>query len=91
MGSALDPFEGGVDPQANHDIEQLGKIRLCACFFKNNDESWMRASLEVSNIDNVDVIKIDGPKFDYIRCGPIAFAFLDVDLYQPIIHIGKGL
>ncbi|MEP3276826.1 MAG: TylF/MycF/NovP-related O-methyltransferase [Stappiaceae bacterium] len=87
QGYALDTFDGFVDSQANYDIETLGKNPSLRKFFKNNDESWMRSSLDVSRIDNVEVIQMDATKFDYQKCGPIAFALLDVDLYQPINDI----
>ncbi len=86
-GYALDTFEGFVESHANHDIEKLGKNPKLRKSFRNNDESWMKSSLDVSGIHNVEVIKMDATKFDYQRCGPVAFALLDVDLYQPIFEI----
>jgi len=87
QGFALDTFEGFVESQATHDIEKLGKNPSLRKFFKNNDESWMRSSLEASGVKNVEVVKIDATKFDYRECGSVAFALLDVDIYQPIIDI----
>jgi predicted O-methyltransferase YrrM len=47
----------------------------------------MRATLRVSGIDNVRVIKCDATEFNFDECGEISFALLDVDLYQPIADI----
>lgn len=86
-GFALDTFEGFVESQASYDIETLGKEPSLRKFFKNNDESWMKSSLVASGIQNVEVIKTDATKYDFQKCGTIAFALLDVDLYQPIKDI----
>lgn len=86
-GYALDTFDGFVESHASYDIETLGKNPSLRKSFRNNDQSWMRSSLDVSGIDNVEVIKMDATKFDYKRCGPIAYALLDVDIYLPIKDI----
>lgn len=86
-GYALDTFDGFVESQANYDVETLGKNPKLRKSFKNNDQSWMLASLSASDIQDVDVIRGDATQFDYKKCGPIAFALLDVDIYQPIKDI----
>ncbi len=84
---ALDTFKGFVDSHAQHDIDLLGKDSSLKNDFKNNDESWMQASLRAGNVKNYVVHKCDATEFDYKICSPIAIALLDVDLYQPIYSI----
>lgn len=84
---ALDTFSGFVETQATHDIVKLGKDPELKNYFRSNDISWLRASLADSGIDNFQIFKGDASVFDYSRCGPIALALLDVDLYLPIYSI----
>ena len=86
-GFALDTFEGFTQSHSDYDIDILGKDPSLRGYFQNNSDAWMRATLRVSNIRNVEVVKTDATIFDFDRCGAIAFALLDVDLYSPIIDI----
>jgi O-methyltransferase len=87
QGFALDTFQGFVKDHSNYDIEKLGMDGSLVEHFTQNDPSWLKASLKLANIDCVDIVPGDATKFDFRRCGPISFALLDVDLFQPIYDI----
>jgi O-methyltransferase len=86
-GFALDTFLGFPANHANHDIEKLGMDRSLAKHITQNDPRWLKASLKVARIDSVEIVPVDATKFDFSKCGPISFALLDVDLFQPIYDI----
>lgn len=72
---------------AKHDIEELGMERSLANHFTKNDPRWLKATLKAANIDCVDIVPGDATQFDFSKCGPISFALLDVDLFEPVLDI----
>jgi O-methyltransferase len=66
--------------------------------FVINDPEWLKASVKRFGYFNVSVHKADATTFNYQALGKIAFALIDLDLYQPvreslkriIPHIVKG-
>lgn len=84
---ALDTFSGFVDSHAEHDIRVLGKNPDLKKAFRRNSVEWLRATLRVGRVSGVEIVKGDATKFDFDSIPKIAFALLDVDLYEPIANI----
>lgn len=80
---AVDTFQGFTpDDKKAEEIRGKAKGMYDGLFCVNSqrwyDESMRRAGVPVKSF------KSDAATFDYSKFGPIAFCFLDVDLYHPI-------
>jgi SAM-dependent methyltransferase len=80
----LDTFAGFPSEQVNYEIEVRGKDKAIAEAFTHNDLEWVRKSLNLADVHDVELNKADGATFDYASVAPIAWCLLDVDLYLPI-------
>lgn len=80
----LDTFAGFPTEQVTYEIEVRGKDKAIADAFTHNDIDWVRKSLNLAEVHDVELNKTDGATFDYARVAPIAWCLLDVDLYLPI-------
>lgn len=80
----LDTFAGFPREQVSYEIDVRGKDKAIAGAFTHNDIAWVRKSLQLAEVDGVELIQADGATFDYRKLAPIAWCLLDVDLYLPI-------
>jgi predicted O-methyltransferase YrrM len=84
---AIDTFDGFTSSDIAHEISARGKSADKNAFstgFRLNRREWVQRSLEIAGHAEVEVIKGDAGAVDYGRFRPIAFALIDVDLYQPV-------
>ncbi len=84
---AIDTFDGFTESDVAHEISARGKAAEQATLssgFRLNRREWVQRSLELAGHAEVEVIKGDAGAVDYRPFGPIAFALIDVDLYQPV-------
>jgi SAM-dependent methyltransferase len=80
----LDTFAGFPTDQVVYEIEIRGKDKGIAQAFTHNDIEWVRKSLNLADVRDVELNQADGATFDYAGVAPIAWCLLDVDLYLPI-------
>jgi O-methyltransferase len=81
----IDTFSGFTSEDLKFEHEVRGKApRLYDGLFLINDPEWLKAALSHSGYTNVSVRKADAATFDYRTLGPIAFAFVDLDLFRPV-------
>jgi predicted O-methyltransferase YrrM len=84
---AIDTFEGFTDSDVAHEIDKRGKSGESATLasgFRMNQRKWVERSLAIAGHAGVEVVQADAGTLDYTKFGPIAFALIDVDLYQPV-------
>ena len=81
---ALDTFEGFVSEQVDYEVRHRGKDRSLQWVFTENRLRWFEETLRVAGVSGVAPIRCDVAGFDFAALAPIAFCFLDVDLYLPI-------
>jgi O-methyltransferase len=81
----IDTFSGFTAADAAFEYKVRGKAPgIYDESFLLNDPVWLKASLARFGYENAKVHKADGSNFDYQTLGPIAFAYVDVDLYLPV-------
>lgn len=81
----IDTFNGFSPEDAAFEYKVRGKtLGIYDDLFLISDPVWLKASLTRFGYQNVSVQKADGSEFDYQVLGPIAFAYIDVDLYRPV-------
>jgi hypothetical protein len=81
----IDTFNGFNPKDTEFEYRVRTKaVGLYDNFFVITDPSWLKASLSQFGYFNATVRKTDATTFDYRTLGPIAFAFVDVDLYRPV-------
>ena len=85
---AIDTFRGFVPGHVDYEVQRRSKNRRAiATSFVTNKKKWFDSSLNAAGVHSVASVECDATKFDFDHIGPIAFAFLDVDLYVPMIDI----
>jgi len=81
----IDTFSGFSGEDLEFEYEARGKPSgLYDGLFSINDPEWLKAAMSHAGYPNVSVRKADAATFDYRTLGPIAFAFVDLDLYRPV-------
>lgn len=81
----LDTFGGFTKSDVAHEVTNRGKSpESFAGAFATNSRAWFDATMQMNGVTSVETIQADAGAFDYAKVGPIAFAFLDVDLYVPM-------
>jgi hypothetical protein len=82
---AVDTFNGFLPADVDHEVVDRGKDRaLLDGAFRVNSKRWFDGTMAMNGIRSVESIRADAASVDYASLGPIAFAFLDVDLYRPV-------
>ena len=84
---AIDTFHGFTPSDVAHEITARGKSAdqvTLSSGFRLNQRRWVERSLEIAGHGDVQVIQGDVGALDYRAFAPIAFALIDVDLYQPV-------
>lgn len=82
----IDTFAGFLPRDVEHEVSRRGKDRaLYDGAFAVNDPRWFRDTMTRHGYTNVQVIEADAATFPYDSLAPVAFAFLDVDLYLPML------
>lgn len=82
---AVDTFSGFVADDVDHEIRMRGKTPLLRTAFRQNKIDWVEHSLELAHVHGVELRQADCAAYDYTEVGPIAFCFIDVDLYKPVL------
>jgi O-methyltransferase len=81
----IDTFSGFTREDLEFEYEAREKAPgLYDGLFSINDPEWLKAAISHAGYPNVSVRKADAATFDYRTIGPIAFAFVDLDLYRPV-------
>ena len=81
----IDTFRGFTLEGGAFEYKVRGKARgIYNDSFLINDPVWLKSSLARFGYQNVSVQEADGCEFNYQALGPIAFAYIDVDLYCPV-------
>ncbi len=84
---AIDTFKGFLRKDVDHEVrarEKGAQRETFATVFTMNRRSWVERSLAINGHADVEVIEADAGALDYRQFAPIAFALIDVDLYQPV-------
>ena len=55
--------------------------------YRSNSKDWYTKTLIAHGIRNARVIQADAKQLDYTQFAPVAFCFLDIDLYNPIASV----
>jgi len=81
----IDTFTGFTREDVEFEYKERGKpLGLYDDNFLISDPDWLKASLARFGYGNVSVHKADAKTFDYHKLGRIAFALVDLDLYNPV-------
>ncbi len=85
---AIDTFDGFLAADVDHEIRARAQITerhsLDYTGFSMNRRSWVERTLALSGHGDVELVQADAGALDYRQFAPIAFALIDVDLYQPV-------
>lgn len=84
---AIDTFRGFLLEDVEHEVRARAKgaqRQTLATAFGRNRRSWVERSLAINGHADVEVIEADAGTLDYRQFAPVAFALIDVDLYQPV-------
>lgn len=95
----IDTFAGFLPEDLAVEYKSRGKtVGTYDNDFTISDPKWLEASIKRFGYSNVTLYTADAKTFDYQALGKIAFALIDVDLYQPVKealkrilpHMAKG-
>ncbi len=84
---AIDTFKGFLLEDVDHEVRARAKgaqRQTLSTSFGRNRRSWVERSLAINGHADVEVIEADAGTLDYRQFAPVAFALIDVDLYQPV-------
>jgi hypothetical protein len=87
----LDTFAGFVAADVAAEVNERGKSDAAFTGFGVNSIEWFRRTMELNQISRVRVFQADVGTFDYRLIGPLCFALLDVDLYEPTRRALPGI
>lgn len=82
---AIDTFSGFTNGDVDHEVRVRGKTPLLKFPFRQNKIDWVEHSLELAGVHGVELRQADCAAFDYSETGKVAFSFIDVDLYKPVL------
>jgi hypothetical protein len=88
---ALDTFDGFTPRDLAFEIDHRGKHPGLRSQFRDTRKAWFDAAMRLGNASRVRSIQADAGSFDFSQLGPLSFALLDVDLYQPIKATLRGI
>ena len=80
----VDTFSGFTSEDATFEIEHRGKTVDYSTLYADVTMETFRRNLANNGVVGVEAIVADVNDFDFDRVGPVAFAFIDVDLYRPM-------
>jgi hypothetical protein len=83
---AIDTFYGFTKQDADFERKERGKTDRYLGY-RSNSKDWYRKTLIAHGIRNAQVIQADAKQLDYTQFAPVAFCFLDVDLYKPVASV----
>jgi predicted O-methyltransferase YrrM len=83
----FDTFSGFTEESVEAEVSARGRARREYDAFRYGDEQRFRRNLAKAGYSNFETISGDAAAFDWQSIAPIAAVLLDVDLYQPSIHI----
>jgi SAM-dependent methyltransferase len=79
----LDTFEGFTPRDVAAEVGWRGKSPTLFTGFRMNSIAWFRRTMALNRVSRVTALRADVGSFDYGSLGPLCFALLDVDLYEP--------
>jgi predicted O-methyltransferase YrrM len=82
---AIDTFSGFTRRDVDYEIRERGKSRFLYSAWRQNKIDWVEHSLQLAGVHGVELVQADCSAFDYTEIGGIAFCFIDVDLYRPVL------
>jgi SAM-dependent methyltransferase len=82
---AIDTFYGFTKDDVDFERKQRGKTDRRG--YRSNSKDWYTKTLIAHGIHNARVIQADAKQLDYTKFAPVAFCFLDIDLYNPIASV----
>jgi len=83
---AIDTFYGFTKDDVDFERKQRGKTDRYRGY-RSNSKDWYTKTLIAHGIHNARVIQADAKQLDYTKFAPVAFCFLDIDLYNPIASV----
>ncbi len=83
---AIDTFYGFTKEDADFERKERGKTDRYLGY-RSNSKDWYTKTLIAHGIRNARVIQADAKQLDYSQFAPVAFCFLDIDLYNPIASV----
>ena len=82
----IDTFFGFTKEDTDFERAKRGKTdRFLG--YRSNSKDWYTKTLIAHGIRNFHVIQADAKELDYTQFTPMAFCFLDIDLYNPIASV----
>lgn len=83
---AIDTFYGVTKEDVDFERKERGKTDRYLGY-RSNSKDWYTKTLIAHGIRNARVIQADAKQLDYSQFAPVAFCFLDIDLYNPIASV----
>jgi SAM-dependent methyltransferase len=83
---AIDTFYGFTKDDVDFERKQRGKTDRYRGY-RSNSKDWYTKTLIAHGIHNARVIQADAKQLHYTKFAPVAFCFLDIDLYNPIASV----
>ena len=77
----LDTFSGFDKGSLDHEVNHRGKSRGELTAFRYNSSAIFKKQIRNIGYENLEVIRDDATKFDYLSLAPIDVVLLDIDLY----------
>ena len=83
---AIDTFYGFTQEDVDFERKERGKTDRYLGY-RSNSKDWYTKTLIAHGIRNARLIQADAKQLDYTQFAPVAFCFLDIDLYNPIANV----